>query len=1196
MAQPHSPGGLLRRSSISPAAVQRRRLSTSSPSLPIRASVGGSTDDNQQRSVNQVKVFLRVRLELEREQEAWQVCHKEELKLGKKPPPRRGISVGQRDGSIQYHGPGGVQESEAGNIGKVFWSMSPEQTRNTAVLEKADLPPFADQATVYEEVGRPCLDWLLQGYNACIMVYGQTGTGKTYTMTGGGGEERGLNPRMMESLFQQLDKNCVVDVSYCEIYLEVLYDLIQGRKEIARKGKLFTCSPTRQQVDSAEEMLSLLEKCQRRRSTAETAMNDASSRSHAILTVYLQQMSDGPERKVDRESRLMLVDLAGSERQRDTHSQGQQFAEAQNINLSLLTLGLVVGALNEGKPPPYRDSMLTHYTQDCLGGNSCTALIGTLSPSWLDLEQSKGTVKFLSRAGTIINPVVKNSSNAEQLIKNLEWKCRDLARGLQQVKQEKEEIEVCHNQIFDALQHKYRELQVRHENLQSVHDRDRRKKAVSQERDAEVQPVPSLRKAKTMRRKLESERRSETDSAPSPHSSPAPLMPEPIFSYEQAESVSGREKPEKPRSRRGSVGALAKKEDELVKKDEKIKELQAKIADVRVQAIRGSAPRDAKAKKDASEIEALRSKLEGVNAALRDKDQAQLADAAKLKKLEHDLREKDSAARSLDLQVRSLEERLGSLRQEYQNAVSRREADAIAAKREQDELRLKMARMGAEQDALQRSFDSRPTVDQDDLRRKEEEFKSLEALLKQTQEDASQHQERLRREVEMLTERTLSIPELERLRQDAEKQRDEARAATEVASKEQQQLRREIEVLTERRSEEASNEQQLRKEIEVLTERTLAIPELERLRQNAEKGQQEHERLRQVAVKERDEARAATEAAQENVASARSDLARFQEEAGQRQLESMQELQRETQHFQELTAGLERRLGESSAELDETKQERAKLQAAARNSRSMLKDELEQKQEALNLSAKLQAELETLRSEHRRQQEALETLGSEHRRQQETQEEAQAALAARGADVETLGAELRAVKADLQHARTEEESAREAARAEREAMALEMDAVFVKLQAAKAELQETREREVAAVSELDTVRGKLQGAEEQLQQARQQERSAIESACKEGKAKAEELDVAWSKLRAAEEQLECTEQREAAAAAQLEVASGGLREAEEELKRAKETEESLRVEGEARASELEAALLKLQGVEAELQHARTEEESAREAA
>ena len=268
------------------------------------------------------------------------------------------------------------------------------------------------QAQVYEEGARPIVDAVLQGYNGAIVAYGQTGSGKTHTMLGPGGAlgadeaEQGLCPRCVRALFahvasQDEELEFTIVVSFVEIYQEKVRDLLDVSKDDLKLGEagangssVFVRDATALAVVNEQEVFAIMEQGAANRAVAATGMNQGSSRSHSILQLQLTQENTRTRSRIS--SKLMLVDLAGSEQVSKTGVAGQQLEELKRINKSLSALGNVINALTDGRAThiPYRDSKLTRLMQDCLGGNSRTALVINCSPSTYNELETLSTLRF----------------------------------------------------------------------------------------------------------------------------------------------------------------------------------------------------------------------------------------------------------------------------------------------------------------------------------------------------------------------------------------------------------------------------------------------------------------------------------------------------------------------------------------------------------------------------------------------------------------------------------------------------------------------------------------------------------------------------------------------------------------------------------------------------------------------------------
>ncbi|GAM24669.1 hypothetical protein SAMD00019534_078440 [Acytostelium subglobosum LB1] len=290
-------------------------------------------------------------------------------------------------------------------------------------------PPDSKQQDLFEVSVRPIADEVLSGFNGTIFVYGQTGTGKTYTMEGkmDQPEENGIIPRTVDYIFQTLEKagnDYNVRCSHLEIYKEEIYDLLTCNNQNENKalnvydGKVQDLEEV--VVNDTKSILSVLSKSCKRRQTAETQYNKHSSRSHCIftITVNVKETTLGGEDLI-KIGKLNLVDLAGSENAQKSGT-SERLREAAVINQSLLTLGRVITALtSEGQGHiPYRDSKLTRLLQDSLGGKTKTSIIATVSPSALNLEETVNTLDYALKAKSIKNtPTINQRMSKNSLLK-----------------------------------------------------------------------------------------------------------------------------------------------------------------------------------------------------------------------------------------------------------------------------------------------------------------------------------------------------------------------------------------------------------------------------------------------------------------------------------------------------------------------------------------------------------------------------------------------------------------------------------------------------------------------------------------------------------------------------------------------------------------------------------------------------------
>jgi kinesin family protein 1 len=234
---------------------------------------------------------------------------------------------------------------------------------------------FAPQEQVYQDLGIEMLEHSFEGYNVCIFAYGQTGAGKSYTMMGRNEpEQQGIIPRLCGELFQRITSSSpvsssrskpryTVEVSYMEIYCERVRDLLSPKKSpttgVGSSHNLrvrehpimgpYVEDLSRLLVTSYDDISRLIDEGNKARTVAATNMNETSSRSHAVFTIFFSQSTHDrmTDLTTEKQSKISLVDLAGSERADSTGATGDRLKEGANINKSLTTLGKVIAALAE---------------------------------------------------------------------------------------------------------------------------------------------------------------------------------------------------------------------------------------------------------------------------------------------------------------------------------------------------------------------------------------------------------------------------------------------------------------------------------------------------------------------------------------------------------------------------------------------------------------------------------------------------------------------------------------------------------------------------------------------------------------------------------------------------------------------------------------------------------------------------------
>uniref|UniRef100_A0A8C1XP69 Kinesin-like protein n=1 Tax=Cyprinus carpio TaxID=7962 RepID=A0A8C1XP69_CYPCA len=322
-------------------------------------------------------------------------------------------------------------------------SVAVDEIRGTITVNKLDMTseppktftfdtvfsPDSKQLDVYNLTARPIVDSVLEGYNGTIFAYGQTGTGKTFTMEGVRAvpELRGIIPNSFAHIFGHIakaegDTRFLVRVSYLEIYNEEVKDLLgkdqMQRLEVKERPDVgvYIKDLSGYVVNNADDMDRIMTLGHKNRSVGATNMNEHSSRSHAIFTITIECSEKGVDGNQHvRMGKLHLVDLAGSERQGKTGATGQRLKEATKINLSLSTLGNVISALVDGKS--------TH---------SVCKLCANIGPADYNYDETISTLRYANRAKNIKNKARINEDPKDALLRQFQKEIEELKKKLEE--------------------------------------------------------------------------------------------------------------------------------------------------------------------------------------------------------------------------------------------------------------------------------------------------------------------------------------------------------------------------------------------------------------------------------------------------------------------------------------------------------------------------------------------------------------------------------------------------------------------------------------------------------------------------------------------------------------------------------------------------------------------------------------------
>lgn len=279
---------------------------------------------------------------------------------------------------------------------------------------------FSPESTnnhIFDSVVKNIVRSSMEGFHGSVFTYGQTSSGKTFTMNGDKGQP-GIIPQAIAECFDAVQnmpgRDFILRVSYLEVYNEQIKDLLSMDPVPVRiqhdpkRGTVLT-GVKEQVVLNTQQVLALIKSGEAHRHVGSTDMNEKSSRAHTLFKIIIESTSSDKKEPV-KVSSLYLVDLAGSESAKMTNSKGERAREAKHINQSLLTLSTIIQRLSEDRSGgagkrtqhlPYRDSKLTRILEPALDGNAQIGIICTVSPTFKCMEETSNTLKFASRAKMI---------------------------------------------------------------------------------------------------------------------------------------------------------------------------------------------------------------------------------------------------------------------------------------------------------------------------------------------------------------------------------------------------------------------------------------------------------------------------------------------------------------------------------------------------------------------------------------------------------------------------------------------------------------------------------------------------------------------------------------------------------------------------------------------------------------------------
>ncbi|WJX64872.1 hypothetical protein P8452_49602 [Trifolium repens] len=316
------------------------------------------------------------------------------------------------------------------------------------------------QEDVFQSVGVPLVKNALAGYNTSILSYGQSGSGKTYTMWGPPSamfeehspqSHKGIVPRIFQMLFSELEKeqrnaegkqfNYQCRCCFLEIYNEQVGDLLDPTQRNLEmkddsKNTLSLENLSEEYVTSYDDVTQILIKGLSSRKVGATTLNSKSSRSHIIFTLVIESWCKGTSTNgfsSSKSSRISLIDLAGQDRNKVDGAGRQCLRETKSVKKSLSQLGHLVDALTKetcsGKAEvPNRNSCLTRLLHESLGGNAKLSVICSIYPDIKNNGETLRTLRFGQRVRSIRNEPVINEIKEDDV--------NDLSDQIRQLKEE----------------------------------------------------------------------------------------------------------------------------------------------------------------------------------------------------------------------------------------------------------------------------------------------------------------------------------------------------------------------------------------------------------------------------------------------------------------------------------------------------------------------------------------------------------------------------------------------------------------------------------------------------------------------------------------------------------------------------------------------------------------------------------------
>ena len=339
------------------------------------------------------------------------------------------------------------------------------------------IPPTQTTKDIFNNLVKPNISCFLKGINISLISYGQTTSGKTFTLKGDLKSNEGLIPLCLKEIFNSLKNNkesnimkSIVKISFYEIYNENINDLI----DISKKNLEIRDSPrgvyiynlSENFVNNVDKALLLFNKGENYRINGENKFSEKISKAHNIFKINLELfIKDKNNKEKKCFSQMNFIELAGSENISKIKTEQNKIKENPNTNKSLLSFNNIIlklsnvnnnsSNINNKNSINYKESKLTRLLHNSLGGNCKTSIICTLIDDNAHFQENINTINFGIKAKSVKNNIKVNEINIDQKKMNMENQAlRNKIKILEKIINDKKSIKDNKSKFMTATKNK----------------------------------------------------------------------------------------------------------------------------------------------------------------------------------------------------------------------------------------------------------------------------------------------------------------------------------------------------------------------------------------------------------------------------------------------------------------------------------------------------------------------------------------------------------------------------------------------------------------------------------------------------------------------------------------------------------------------------------------------------------------------